>query len=86
VFDASELADAGKRLHEFGQGLGRQVPEALACLEEDFNAATQFFTFPREHWTGIRSTNGLERLHGEVKRRTRSIGAFPDRIVTALAL
>jgi len=91
VFEASELADARKRLHEFGQGLGRQVPEALACLEAGFNAATQFFTFPREHWTRIRSTNGLERLHGEVKRRTRSIGAFPDRdsalrLVTAVAL
>ncbi|MBL0696827.1 transposase, partial [Comamonas sp. JC664] len=27
----------------------------------------------------MRSTNGLERLHGEVKRRIRSVGAFPDR-------
>jgi putative transposase len=39
----------------------------------------------------IRSTNGLERLHGEIKRRTRSVGAFPDRqsalrLVTAVAL
>jgi len=42
-------------------------------------------------FTRIRSTNRLERLHGEVKRRTRSIGAFPDRdstlrLVTAVAL
>jgi transposase-like protein len=91
VFDSAELAEARKRLHEFAQGLGRQVPEALGCLEAGFNAATQFFAFPREHWTRIRSTNGLERLHGEVKRRTRSIGAFPDRdsalrLVTAVAL
>ena len=39
----------------------------------------------------IRSTNGLERLHGEIKRRTRAIGAFPDRasalrLITAVAL
>ena len=59
--------------------------------ERDTTAATQFYAFPREHWTRIRSTNGLERLHGEVKRRTRSIGAFPDRDsalrpVTAVAL
>ena len=91
IFDAPELAEARKRLHEFAQGLGRQVPEALACLEAGFTAATQFYAFPREHWTRIRSTNGLERLHGEVKRRTRSIGAFPDRdsalrLVTAVAL
>ncbi len=39
----------------------------------------------------IRSTNGLERLHGEIKRRTRAIGAFPDRasalrLITAVSL
>jgi transposase-like protein len=91
IFDAAELAEARKRLHEFAEGLGRQIPEALACLEAGFTAATQFYAFPREHWIRIRSTNGLERLHGEVKRRTRSIGAFPDRdsalrLITAVAL
>ncbi len=39
----------------------------------------------------LRSTNGLERLHGEIKRRTRAIGVFPDRasalrLITAVAL
>jgi transposase-like protein len=91
IFDAPGLTEARKRLHDFAQGLGHQVPEALRCLEEGFAAATQFYAFPREHWARIRSTNGLERLHGEVKRRTRSIGAFPDRdsalrLVTAITL
>jgi putative transposase len=91
IFDAPGVTEARKQLHDFAQGLGHQVPEALRCLEEGFAAATQFYAFPREHWARIRSTNGLERLHGEVKRRTRSIGAFPDRdsalrLVTAVAL
>jgi putative transposase len=91
IFDAPAAADARKRLHDFAQGLGRHVPEALRCLEDGFAAATQFYVFPCEHWARIRSTNGLERLHGEVKRRTRSIGAFPDRdsalrLVTAVAI
>ena len=81
IFDASELAEARKRLHEFAQGLGRQIPEALASLEAGFTAATQFYAFPREHWIRIRSTNGLERLHGEVKRRTRA--SAPSLIATA---
>ena len=34
--------------------------------------------FPSEHWRQIRTNNTLERLNREVKRRTRSIGAFPD--------
>ncbi len=63
----------------------------MKCLEDGFAAATQFYAFPTEHWHRIRSTNGLERLHGEIKRRTRAVGAFPDRasalrLVTAVAL
>ena len=53
--------------------------------------ATRFYMFPRQHWRRIRSTNGLERLHGEVKRRINAVGAFPDRqsalrLITAVAL
>ena len=91
IFDAPGLAQAKQKLSDFASGLGRQVPEALHCLEQGFSAATQFYSFPKEHWVRIRSTNGLERLHGEIKRRTRSVGAFPDRqsalrLVTAVAL
>jgi len=91
IFDAPGLAQAKQKLTDFASGLGRQVPEALRCLEQGFPAATEFFAFPKEHWVRIRSTNGLERLHGEIKRRTRSVGAFPDRqsalrLVTAVAL
>lgn len=91
VFQASSLAEAKKRLQAFAGGLGQQVPEALHCLEDGFAAATQYFAFPKEHWIRIRSTNGLERLHGEIKRRIRSVGAFPDRdsalrLITAVAL
>ena len=91
LFEAPNQVEARKRLRAFAAGLGQQVPEALHCLEAGFAAATQFFAFPEEHWIRIRSTNGLERLHGEVKRRTRSVGAFPDRdsalrLITAVAL
>ncbi|QDE92051.1 hypothetical protein BHS06_25440 [Myxococcus xanthus] len=63
----------------------------MECLRDGFAAATCFFSFPKAHWKRLRSTNGLERLHGEVKRRTRSVGAFPDRasalrLITAVAL
>jgi transposase-like protein len=91
VFEAPSLAEARRRLEELKAGLGRQVPEAMKCLDGGFVAATRFYAFPRAHWLRIRSTNGLERLHGEIKRRTRAVGAFPDRssalrLVTAVAL
>ena len=33
---------------------------------------------PEEHWKKIRTTNGLERINKELKRRSRVVGAFPD--------
>lgn len=91
IFRATSLAEARRRLQRLKCGLGSQVPEAMETLEQGFAATTHYFAFPREHWLRIRSTNGLERLHGEIKRRTRAVGAFPDRasalrLVTAVAL
>lgn len=91
VLHADSLDAAKKALRRFRDRFGDQFPEAVKCLENGFNAATQYFAFPEEHWMRIRSTNGLERLHGEIKRRTRAIGAFPDRdsalrLITAVAV
>jgi putative transposase len=61
VFDAPSKAEAKKRVEALAVGLGKQVPEAIACLDSGFEAATHFYAFPREHWHRIRSTNGLER-------------------------
>ena len=60
-------------------------------LERGFTAATQFYAFPEPHWARLCTTNSLERLHTEIKRRIRSAGAFPDRasalrLITAVAL
>ncbi len=91
LFEAPSQAEARRRLETLEAGLGKQVPEAMKCLDDGFAAATRFYAFPRQHWHRIRSTNGLERLHGEIKRRTRAVGAFPDRtsalrLITAVAL
>jgi transposase-like protein len=79
VFQATSREQALKALETFAAGLGAQVPEALECLREGFAAATRFYDFPQAHWPRIRTNNGLERLNAEIKRRTRAIGAFPDR-------
>ena len=91
IFSAPNPNEARKRLEAFRAGLGAQVPEAAACVEAGFAAATHFYAFPQQHWRRIKTTNGLERLHGEVKRRIRAVGAFPDRasalrLITAVAL
>jgi putative transposase len=47
----------------------------LAAAEEDVLA---YMAFPPEHWSRIYSTNPLERLIREIKRRTDVVGVFPD--------
>ena len=91
VLHAGSLAAAKKALRSFRDRFAGQFSEAVECLERGFAAGTQYFAFPENHWMRIRSNNGLERLHGEIKRRTRVVGAFPDRasalrLITAVAL
>jgi len=91
IFRAGSLAGAKQRLAQFTARWVRHLPEAVSCLREGFPAATSYFAFPQAHWRRLRTTNSLERLHAEIKRRTRSVGAFPDRasalrLITAVAI
>ena len=79
VFRAPGLAESKKRLAEITARWHKELPEAVNVLERGFTAATQFYAFPEPHWARLRTTNSLERLHTEIKRRIRSAGAFPDR-------
>ena len=40
-------------------------------------AATVFYAFPEPHWKKIRTTNGIKRLHGEIKRLTKALRELP---------
>ncbi len=51
---------------------------AAKKVEDSIDETLTFMDFPSQHWTRIRTNNTLERLNREIKRRTRSIGAFPD--------
>ncbi len=50
-------------------------PSALACLDRDLAACLTFYRFPKAHWKTIRTTNIIERLFGEVKKRSHKMAA-----------
>ena len=63
----------------------RDLPSAVACLEDDFEACIAHLRFPLGHRRAIRTTNLLERLFGEERRRTKVIPhAFGERAVLKL--
>ena len=55
------------------------APKAVACLEEDLEELLAFFDCPKAHWKRVRTTNIIERLFVEVRRRIRKMCAFTTR-------
>ena len=57
----------------------KEAPEAVRCLESDLEALLEFFECPRALWKKLRTTNAIERLFVEVRRRIRTMCAFTTR-------
>jgi putative transposase len=56
----------------------RGYPKSADTIELFQFSLWNYKSFPRSHWRRIRTTNGLERINKELKRRTRVVGAFPN--------
>lgn len=68
-----------KKVDDVLEKLGEmKLPEAAKKVEDAASETLSYMDFPREHWRRIRSNNAMERINREIRRRTRSIGAFPD--------
>ncbi len=50
-------------------------PSAVECLQRDLEACLTFYAFPKEHWKTICTNNVIERLFGQVKRRSHKMAA-----------
>ena len=57
---------------------GLRLGQAAAVVRSGVAETLAYMSFPREHWTRLRTNNPLERLNLEIKRRTRVVGTFPD--------
>jgi putative transposase len=55
-----------------------RLSQAATIVREGVDETLSYMSFPREHWTRIRTNNVLERIMREIRRRTRVVGNFPD--------
>lgn len=91
VFTAATMSDARTAAREAADEWRTSHPRVAEQLEEELEDCLSCLAFPPEHQARIRTTNGMERLSQELKRRTRVVRIFPNReaclrLVTALAM
>jgi transposase-like protein len=89
IFAQPDQAHVAAQFDEITTMLRRQFPVVADMLQDARADLLAFAAFPTAHWRKIWSTNPLERLHKEIKRRTNVVGIFPNdasviRLVTAV--
>lgn len=70
--DEKALDDVADHLEEMKLDDAANVLRCMSC------SLSNYRTFPKSHWRKIYSTNGVERINAEIKRRIRKVGAFPN--------
>ncbi len=78
VFNAPDLVEAQRRLQQVVQQYEKSVPKLAQCLEENVPQGLSVFALPAPQRRYLRTTNLLERVHKELKRRTRVATLFPN--------
>lgn len=78
VFQAGRRETAEGLAAAFSERYGTPYPKAVASLTRGLDEALTYSVFPSSHHRLIRTTNGVERVFLEVRRRTRVVGVFPN--------
>ena len=78
VFAQPDAEHVRSQLDVIAGMLGRQFGKVETMLREAADDVTAFADFPVSHWKKIWSTNPLERVNKEIKRRTDVVGVFPN--------
>ncbi len=75
LFYQKDRQAADQAVAAFIEKYQKIYPSAIECLQRDLEACLTFYSFPKEHWKAIRTNNVMERLFGEVKRRSHKMAA-----------
>jgi putative transposase len=78
IFKVRRKKTAEALAEEFVELYKKSYPKAIAVFEAGIEDALTYLSFPGSHHAKLRTTNMLERLFKEVKRRTRVVGVFPN--------
>jgi putative transposase len=75
LFYQKDRQAADQAVAAFVEKYQKVYPTAIECLQRDLEACLTFYAYPKTHWKTIRTNNIIERLFGEVKRRSHKMAA-----------
>jgi transposase-like protein len=75
IFYQDNRQEADQVASSFIEKYATIYPSAIACLQRDWEVCLTFYSFPKEHWKFIRTTNIIERLFLEVKKRSKKMSS-----------
>ena len=78
IFTAPTAAEAKRLLDQLLERYEKSAPRLTAWAETNIPEGLTVFQFPSEHWRQIRTSNVLERVNKEIRRRTRVATIFPN--------
>jgi transposase-like protein len=79
IYQAQNRTEAITQFRHWRRRWQKIAPNAVSCLERDLEELLAFFDCPKLHWKRLRTTNVIERLFVEVRRRIRTMCAFTTR-------
>lgn len=89
IYNQSNRREAIRAYREWAERWRLEEPAAVECLAKDLEEMLTFYKMPEHHWKKIRTTNLIERIFREVRRRTRPMTCFAnkascDRVIFAV--
>ncbi len=83
---ANGLEVARRAYRGFIAKWSKRIPKVAESLQEAGEELLTFYRFPRSQWKSLRTTNAIERLHGEFRRRVKTQGSLPNAQAAELLL
>lgn len=79
IMYAASKEDALKGLNNLRAAMGNDGKKSVYTLEKDFESLTVYFEFNKSLWNSLKTTNPIERINRELKRRTKSMGTLGEK-------